>query len=174
MRRRCCHSSDTTLFVRCSPWGPDGTEDHRSATCGSTCHRHKKNAGTSCRHTRTWSTSNHPQSPIPLPISNPSCVQHICTLHEWRAGSKARSEDPGARAVLPIAPSENRKSCRSQQIAGSFQIGCGVMLKICATPYLYLQGTSKKLKSSPITPFFLNQGAKKWQTPEQSTLFSKY
>ena len=52
---------------------PDDVEDHRSATCGSAGRRHMRSAGRSYRRTTTWSASNHPQSPIPLPTSVPPC-----------------------------------------------------------------------------------------------------
>ena len=51
---------------------PDDAEDHRSATCGSAGHRHRRSAGTSCRPARSWSASTHQRSPIPLQPSNPS------------------------------------------------------------------------------------------------------
>jgi len=54
--------------------GPDDAGDHRSATCGSAGRRHRRSAGTSCRRKRIWSASDHPQSPIPLPTSNPPAI----------------------------------------------------------------------------------------------------
>ena len=50
---------------------PDDAEDHRSATCGSAGHRHRRSAGTSCRPARSWSASTHQRSPIPLQPSTP-------------------------------------------------------------------------------------------------------
>ena len=67
---------------------PDDAEEHKSAVCGSAGHRHRRSAGRSYRHRNSWSASTLPQSPIPLPTSNPPCDLFICSTPGQRDWGK--------------------------------------------------------------------------------------